>query len=138
MRLILLLSLLSLLVVSEAQANWPRVDRAKTIAAEYWGASPSNCPTVWTVKTERLPSYYKTPSPIWAMVADGAPFCVVYVRTSWYYRWAHKRVAWPWFCTTYAHEWGHLLGHDHSDDPNNIMYHTTTRTIKACRKEGTV
>lgn len=35
-------------------------------------------------------------------------------------------------CTTIVHEWGHLTGHAHSTDPDNVMYPTQTRPYWRC------
>lgn len=40
--------------------------------------------------------------------------------------------AWPYTCAVVIHEYGHLAGHDHSDDPTSIMYSGTLPIPHVC------
>jgi hypothetical protein len=44
--------------------------------------------------------------------------------------------SWTWdrFCTVMVHEYGHLLGHQHSPDPADVMYADYVRPVGACRR----
>jgi hypothetical protein len=39
---------------------------------------------------------------------------------------------WPMLCTVVIHEVGHLTGHDHVDDPDDIMYYAYMRPAPEC------
>lgn len=130
-RLIVLLVLsLGLAATPPACASWPRVDRAKAAAIAYWHATPAQCPVVWTLKAAALPSYYSAPGPRWAMATD-APWCRIYVRRDWYRRVGRRGWGWTFFCRAFVHEYGHLLGYGHSDDPANVM-HSPAGHVPAC------
>lgn len=114
-----------LVLPSSAAASWPRVGRAQSAAVAHWGAWPADCPTVWTLRVDVLPYYYSAPPPSWIMSADGAPFCVVYIRRGHTHGWGD-------FCMRYLHEWGHLLGRKHSSNPRALMYHAPSTEPKEC------
>jgi Matrixin len=41
---------------------------------------------------------------------------------------------WPKFCTVFVHEFGHLAGNPHSDDPDDVMFAYYTGThLPACK-----
>lgn len=59
--------------------------------------------------------------------ADANEGCVVRYSFQWW------RAATPrQRCVLMVHEYGHLMGFEHSDDPNNVMYETPIRS-SACR-----
>ncbi len=39
----------------------------------------------------------------------------------------------PWLCTLVVHEYGHLAGHGHSDDPADVMYPLIDRVYVGCK-----
>ncbi len=39
---------------------------------------------------------------------------------------------WLKFCTVVVHEYGHLTGHRHSDDPGDVMYQTYQEPLRVC------
>ena len=111
---------LALLAPATADDRWPRVERAKAVAINYWG-QPAQCPHVWAMRADTLTN------PGAAAEAGG---CSIYFLRGW---WAlSPRASFARFCSVYLHEWGHLLGQSHSDDPESVM-HSPVPTIRACR-----
>jgi hypothetical protein len=43
---------------------------------------------------------------------------------------------WTWerFCSVMVHEYGHLLGHQHTSDPTDVMYPLYLRPVAACNR----
>jgi hypothetical protein len=39
---------------------------------------------------------------------------------------------WPWLCTLVVHEYGHLAGRGHVEDPNDVMHATIERVVPEC------
>jgi hypothetical protein len=39
---------------------------------------------------------------------------------------------WPSLCTIFAHEFGHLTGHQHASDPSDVMYPIYTVPLPGC------
>jgi hypothetical protein len=39
---------------------------------------------------------------------------------------------WPSLCTVFAHEFGHLTGHQHASDPSDVMYPVYSVPLPAC------
>jgi hypothetical protein len=122
MRRVLPVALLALVFAAPAEARWPKVERAQAIAVAHWGAAP-DC-RVWTLKADDL-TY---PTLGWATRAN----CTIRINRWWYDNYGRRARVWPYFCSLYLHEWGHLLGHAHSDDPEDVMY-PTIRVRPACR-----
>lgn len=120
MRTILTL-VICLAIAPTADAYWQRAERAKAVAVAYWGQTPTQCPTVNTFREPMAPEH--------SAEADRAG-CAIYFNEDW---WGVQKGKWrfPWFCSVYVHEYGHLLGVPHSDDPGDVMYPTPPR-IDAC------
>jgi hypothetical protein len=44
---------------------------------------------------------------------------------------------WPKLCTVFMHEFGHLAGHDHSEDPDDVMFaYYTGENAPECTKKA--
>lgn len=122
MRVILILLMaLALIAPATAEAGLKaRIDKAQAAAVAYWDKAP-NCP-VRTVHTEPLMN---------AGAAMEAGNCTIYIAPGW---WALQRPYYQKLCSVYVHEWGHLLGYEHTDDPADVMYHGTVPLLKECKR----
>ncbi len=128
--LTLLLSLLALLVPATAEAKWPRVDRAKAVAAAVFGKRPA-CERVWTIKVS--PDELESLLAGHAGAAMAAAGCVVWLDREWYFYTASWQ--WPLFCSYYVHEYGHLLGRNHVSGRRDVM-NSTPAIIPACKRRA--
>lgn len=103
---------------------WPKSKLAPPIyealnrAREYWGREPAHCREVWVeVEGEAV-----LPLP----VLGAATIPAKVHRTELCHMWLREEYADPanWLraCAVIIHEFGHLLGYEHSADPNDVMY----------------
>jgi hypothetical protein len=96
------------------------------IAHEHWGGPIPTCVAngVTTVPVHAV--LYDDPDPSVAARAE-QPGCRLWVdRGNW------RRLAPVEACTIVVHEWGHMLGHGHSDDPDDLMAAFPRRPPRAC------
>ena len=114
---------IALALAAPAQAGWPRAERAKAVAVNYWGQTPAQCPHVYAMRADTLMN------PGAAAEADHNA-CSIYFLRGW---WAlSPRASFARFCSVYVHEWGHLLGYQHTDEPG-VMNGDHVPTLRACR-----
>ncbi len=95
----------------------PLVQRWLAVARAQWGASPPCLGGVEVVAGDWAPA-----GDAWAYAAAGG--CWIVLRPTAYPAPEGMDPVW-WrtaMCTTIAHEWGHLLGHEHSSDAGSLMY----------------
>ena len=86
------------------------VERAQAVAIVVWDAKPA-CGPVFTLRS-LLPRD--------RIAMGSAQACAIWFGRN---RWHRKfRDDWQSFCEVYIHEWGHVLGHGHSDDPFSTMH----------------
>jgi hypothetical protein len=96
--------------------NDPTFDKYMGVAAQYWGGQQPRCngPNGQTIPPHAV--YDDNPDPAvgaWAEV----PGCRIWLdRTHW------PAAPSEAHCNLIAHEWGHLLGQQHSPDQNSLMW----------------
>jgi hypothetical protein len=111
----------------------PQVDGWLAVARATWGAEPS-CPQgVRLDRAERLGG-----AALWA--AAEMPGCHISLDPDYYpapAAWAATpagRAHWSeQMCNVVVHEWGHLLGHGHADDANDLMAPVVPLVVPGCR-----
>jgi hypothetical protein len=113
-------------------ARWPgggsTLRTALAMAAEHWGMEP--CGGRVALRWSGLDAGTNAQSS-WANEID--PYrqpsrnteCAIVLSTS---------TGWDWvkLCSIVVHEAGHLTGHDHVDDPGDIMYYAYVRPAPGC------
>lgn len=99
------------------------------LAPEFWGQQA--CPTRgWTVQFSSPPSAFYDFAFGWAQVGDQqASSCVITMNTQWFWSTQNIYNWWSYFCASFLHEYGHMLGHEHGTDPARIMYPTISSNV---------
>ena len=96
------------------------------IAREHWGGPIPACVANGVTTIPAHAVLYDDPDPSVAARAE-QPGCRLWVdRGNW------RRLAPVEACMIVVHEWGHLLGHGHSDDPSDLMAAFPKRPPPAC------
>jgi Matrixin len=98
--------------------NGTAFQTARQIAVEHWGMAP--CGGDVDISWGKLPADQNAVSSWVNQFQDyGDPahneLCSVTFNTK-------QDWDWPKLCTVFAHEFGHLAGHEHSEDPGDVMY----------------
>jgi len=107
----------------------PAMQQARQIAVAHWGMNP--CEGDVTISWASLPvqenatSTWVNPFQDYYDAKDNTLCTVAFnVRQDW---------DWPKLCTVFVHEFGHLAGNPHSDDPNDVMYaYYTGNNVPEC------
>lgn len=94
----------------------PMMAAARAIAVAHWGTDP--CAGNVAISWGTLPENINAHSDWFGMLGQPETFinCAIVFNVNADYGWD-----WPKFCTVVEHEFGHLSGHDHVDDPHDIM-----------------
>jgi hypothetical protein len=102
----------------------PQIATWLQIAQAHWGAGP-NCPDGISISRAQW-----LPDPgVWAAAVQGG--CAMAFDPDFYPAPPQYDPAW-WraaMCSVVAHEWGHLLGYGHVNDPSNLMNPVTPINI---------
>jgi matrixin len=112
--------------------RWPAggstLRAALSLGAEHWGMTP--CRGRVTISWDALGSATNAQSS-WANDVD--PYLQPSFNTDCEIA-LSLQVDWDWpkLCTVIVHEAGHLTGHDHVDDPHDLMYPTYVEPVAEC------
>lgn len=96
----------------------PAVAKAQEIARAHWGTDPCSAKIAqsWTTEldgTTAAEASWENPTSTYDNPAENTN-CVVRFNAGVDFDWSQ-------LCTVVAHEYGHLTGHRHSDDPGDVM-----------------
>jgi hypothetical protein len=101
---------------------------ARQIADGYWGYDPcgSQVAISWAGLDPSInaTSTWWNPSDAYANPQENNN-CQVQFNTN-------QSFDWQMFCTVFVHEFGHLTGHPHINDQNNVMYPIYVQPIQQC------
>jgi len=96
------------------------------IAHEHWGGPVPTCTQNGVTVVSAHAVLYDDPNPSVAARAE-QPGC-----TLWLDRGHWRAMGTVEACMIVVHEWGHLLGHEHSHDPNDLMAEFPRRPPRDC------
>lgn len=114
-------------VSSSSTVNDPQINQWLDNAQTYWQRSPHCEEKGIVVNTSAL-----GPNAVGNATTPG---CEIRLSTSWYPNPPEgiSHVRWEWqMCVIIAHEYGHLLGEEHSEDVTSIMYKAPSINIPGC------
>jgi hypothetical protein len=106
----------------------PAMSTARAIADRYWHHEPcrGNVAISWAAMGSSL-NAIATWSNRAGAYADPARNDRCSVRFN-----SDQAFDWPSLCTVFAHEFGHLTGHQHASDPSDVMYPIYSMPLAAC------
>jgi hypothetical protein len=118
--------------VAVPATRWPAggtaIRTAMSLGAQHWGFSPcrGRVAVAWAPLSAGLnaeSSWSNDVDPFLQPSRNGDCEITLSLRDDW---------DWPKLCTVLVHELGHLAGHDHVDDPDDVMYPTYMRPVPEC------
>jgi hypothetical protein len=101
----------------------PTLARYMQIAASYWGGPEPVCtePDGHVIHPHAVMANDPTPNrAAWAEVGG----CRIWLDSDYWSSTPNEQ-----YCNLIAHEWGHLLGHEHSSDPKDLMWPQWTNNV---------
>src|SRR3954463_3893220 len=102
---------------------------AETVARAYWAADACSgqVDVSWTDQPQTINavSSWKNPTSGYDNPTQNFDCTVEFNRGLSY--------DWPRFCTVIVHEFGHLTGHQHSPDPNDVMAAYYSHPLQQCQ-----
>jgi hypothetical protein len=127
-RLCITLAALSLVFAPAALAESP-LERGTRIAEETWGAVCGGETITPRWIDNGRDDWLAASSPNFRVLGDPSSYydCAVLLNSR-----ARLLDDQAWLCTALVHEWGHLAGHGHSPDTENVMYAWLTRVFSPC------
>jgi hypothetical protein len=104
------------------------VQRAQWIAVGHWGVDPcgGQVALVWGVLDKTLNAQSSWANPI-AAYGNSAANSDCHITLN-----GLQSYDWPMLCTVIVHEYGHLAGHQHTTDPNDVMYPFYVKPLADC------
>ena len=106
-----------------------QVQAAANIAKTYWHATPcaDQVAITWTpmAATTNATSTWANPVDAYSAPAENAQCSVAF----------NSALPWDWtrFCSILVHEYGHLTGHPHSGDADDVMYPYYVKPVAECQ-----
>jgi hypothetical protein len=104
----------------------PTLTRYLQVAERHWGVPAPTCTGEHGAPVGVIVALYNDPDPDVVAAAE-QPGCRIWLDRDFWPRPASKRD-----CVTIVHEWGHLLGHGHANDPNSLMFTYPTGGAPGC------
>ena len=141
-RLVLALALALALVSPASAANMPgergfsdrRLDRDVSVALRYWHRMPPCGTPTFYLYDEVNPDQRAMADPVYCRIYFSRSYWRAVKALPSYGRWWRSRMRAQELCVVVLHEWGHLLGLDHSPDEFSLMYSQYGVVPFACRK----
>jgi hypothetical protein len=104
--------------------------KATEVAERYWGGVPCHGQVAYSWVSSLPGDIESTAAWNGSPPGSGGDYgannsCAIVFSTAWPYDW-------PRLCTAMTHEIGHLLGHPHASDPQDVMYPSYVAPIAAC------
>ena len=106
----------------------PAMLKARAIADQNWGYDPcgGNVAITWSTAAPSVnaTATWSNPTDAYADPQQNSDCSVAFNDQQAY--------DWPMLCTVFVHEFGHLTGHQHSTDQNDVMFPYYTQPIAVC------